>query len=105
MELWGWLVGYVILFALFHLVLYYVYVRREGDDGSRSPSPSLTDGNGTGAQYASSPDRFAGPTDDADTDADIEFDGETIRCPHCGLQNEADQTFTYCWNCISTLRQ
>ena len=111
MELWGWLVGYVILFALFHLVLYYVYIRRESDD--RSPSPSFADGNRASVRYSSSPDRYprspedvdADPDVEADTDVSLEFDGETIRCPHCGVHNEADQTFTYCWNCISTLRR
>ena len=103
MELWGWLVGYVILFALFHLVLYYVYVRRNDDDGS--PSPSLVDGNRHGPRYASSPDRYPGPADDVDAERDVDPDGETVRCPHCGVRNEADRTFTYCWNCISTLRQ
>lgn len=109
MELWGWLIGYVVLFALLHLLLYYYYVRREGDD--RSSTPSITDGNYTGTRYASRPDRYPGATDDTDAepdpnrDRDREFEGETIDCPHCGARNESDQTFTYCWNCISTLRR
>ncbi|WIV68063.1 DUF7577 domain-containing protein [Natrialbaceae archaeon AArc-T1-2] len=101
MELWGWLVGYVVLFALLHLLLYYAYVRRGSDDGS--PMPSFADGNRAGTQYSSSSDGYSGSGDD--TDAEPEFDGETIRCPHCGVRNDADKTYTYCWNCISTLRQ
>ncbi|MFC4247181.1 hypothetical protein ACFOZ7_09240 [Natribaculum luteum] len=101
MELWGWLVGYVILFALLHLLLYYFYARDESDE--QSLSPSFADGNRAGARYSSSPDGYPGSSDEVDSDP--EFDGETIRCPHCGVRNEADQTFTYCWNCISTLRQ
>lgn len=100
MELWGWLIVYVVLFALLHLVLYVFYAKRESDD--RSPAPSFADGNRAGTRYSSSPDGYPGSNDEVDVDREI--DGETVRCPHCGATNEADQTFTYCWNCISTLR-
>ncbi|ELY61361.1 hypothetical protein C491_00847 [Natronococcus amylolyticus DSM 10524] len=107
MELWGWLVGYVVLFALLHLLLYYVYVRREDGDGVQSPSVADP---GRGQSHSSpgsdgyhSASDGVGDTDDGEVDADI--DGETIRCPHCGTRNDADQTFTYCWNCVSGLRQ
>ncbi|MDQ2050618.1 hypothetical protein RBH26_08970 [Natronolimnohabitans sp. A-GB9] len=109
MELWGWLIGYVVLFALLHLVLYYVYVR--GDDSESAGSPSFADPNRASSRTAPGPERYPRAPDDVDDpealeeDHDVEFDDETIRCPHCGVRNEADQTFTYCWNCISTLRQ
>ncbi|MFU8868766.1 hypothetical protein [Natronococcus sp.] len=107
MELWGWLVGYVVLFALLHLLLYYVYVRREDGDGVQSPSVA-DPGRGQSRsspgsdRYSSSPDGV-GDTDEGEAETDV--DGETIRCPHCGSRNDADRTFTYCWNCISGLRQ
>ncbi|AGB37999.1 DUF7577 domain-containing protein [Natronococcus occultus] len=105
MELWGWLAGYVVLFALLHLLLYYVYVRRE-DDGVQSPSVADPGRNQSRSspgseQYSSAPDGVG----DDDPEASSETDGETIRCPHCGARNDADQTFTYCWNCVSSLRQ
>ncbi|WP_255170644.1 DUF2797 domain-containing protein [Natrononativus amylolyticus] len=109
MELWGWLIGYVALFALLHLVLYYVYVRRENSDGA--PAPSFADGNHFSSHPSSGADGYSGPRDGPEEDdpstleRTLEFDGETIRCVHCGARNEADQTFTYCWNCISSLRQ
>ncbi|TYL38498.1 hypothetical protein CV102_11900 [Natronococcus pandeyae] len=107
MELWGWLIGYVMLFALLHLLLYYVYVRRE--DGEGVQSPSFTDPGRTQSPSSPGPDHYPhapdGVGDPEELEEGIEFDGETIRCPHCGARNEADQTFTYCWNCISTLRQ
>ncbi|NKE35465.1 hypothetical protein GWG54_06480 [Natronococcus sp. JC468] len=104
MELWGWLVGYVALFALLHLVLYYAYVRREDGDGVRSPS--VADPGPNQSRSGSSPgsEQYTGGSDD-DGDPELEFDGETIRCPHCGARNDADRTFTYCWNCVSALRQ
>lgn len=64
MELWGWLVGYAVLFALLHLVLYYYYVRR--GDGDRSSTPPLTDGNLTGARSGSRPERYRGGREHAD---------------------------------------
>lgn len=100
MELWGWLVGYVVLFALFHLLLYYFYARR-GDDGP--PQPSFVDGNGTGARYAPQSDGGSRSREDPDIDRDPEVEGETMRCPHCGTVNERDPVYTYCWNCVSSL--
>ncbi|WP_207591783.1 DUF7577 domain-containing protein [Halomontanus rarus] len=100
MELWGWLAGYLVLFAVLHLLLYYYYVRRDDD---RTPaSPSFADGNRSGVRYSSSSDASPRATDDSEVSPEI--DGETVDCPHCGAENEADQTYTYCWNCISTLR-
>ncbi len=103
MELWGWLVAYLILFALLHLVVYTFYANRKGDEGrendGRTPPPSLTDGSGTGVPYSAGPDGYPS-TEDHDHDVD----GESVSCPHCGAPNDADRTFTYCWNCISTLR-
>ncbi|WP_254766533.1 DUF7577 domain-containing protein [Salinilacihabitans rarus] len=109
MELWQWLVGYVVLFALLHLLLYYFYARRGNDDGS--PAPSLTNGNHASFRPPGGSESYPGPVDDPDgsqIDHDhdaLEFDGETVTCPRCGATNEADPTFTYCWNCISTLRR
>ncbi|WP_137289092.1 DUF7577 domain-containing protein [Natronorubrum halophilum] len=109
MELWGWLVGYVVLFALLHLLLYYVYVR-DSDSDSGSP-PSFADPNHASSHSSPGPDRYPRSADDFDDpeeredDRELEFDGETIQCPHCGVRNDADQTFTYCWNCVLSLRQ
>ena len=107
MELWGWLVGYVVLFALLHLLLYYVYVRR--GDGENARTPSFADPNRASSRTSPGSDRYSRAPDDSTEQNDgrgsLEFNGETIRCPHCGVRNAADQTFTYCWNCISTLRQ
>ncbi|GAB3041220.1 DUF7577 domain-containing protein [Natronobiforma cellulositropha] len=106
MEPWGWLVGYILLFALIHLVLYYVYVHR-GEDGPGAPS--FVDGEHTGTHYATNPDAAFGPHDSGETDPNAEFDvtieGDPVHCPRCGAANESDPTFTYCWNCINTLRR
>lgn len=113
MERWGWLIGYVIVFALLHLLLYYVYVRRA--DGDEARSPSLADPNRGPSHASRHADRYTGNTDGSGDASDAgdpsarntdrELDGETMRCPHCGAQNVADQTYTYCWNCVTTLRR
>ncbi|SDR40543.1 DUF7577 domain-containing protein [Natronobacterium texcoconense] len=105
MELWGWLIGYLALFALLHLILYYVYVRR--GDGDGASSPSFADPNRASSPSSSGSDRYphAHDREDPGPPEERELDGETIRCPHCGAENAADQTFTYCWHCISTLRR
>ena len=109
MELWGWLVAYVVLFALLHLVLYYVYVRR--DDGDGPTTPSLVDPDHGRSGSSPSVDRVPRTGDrDGDPDAadgpdeDHHVTGDSVRCPHCGATNAADSTYTYCWNCVSNLR-
>lgn len=107
MALWGWLIGYVALFALLHLLLYYLYARRDGDENERTAS--LADPNHASLHSSPGSDPYPRATDDvrdADRDDhDRDVDGETIHCPHCGAPNEADQTFTYCWHCVSGLRR
>ncbi|QLG49457.1 DUF7577 domain-containing protein [Natrinema halophilum] len=109
MELWGWLIGYVALFALLHLLLYYLYARR--DDGDNDRTPSFADPNRASIRSAPGSDRFqrsadeVGDADPGSDGRDLEGGSESIRCPHCGAPNATDQTFTYCWNCISGLRQ
>ncbi|OAQ51538.1 hypothetical protein HTG_15900 [Natrinema mahii] len=108
MELWGWLIGYIALFALLHLLLYYLYARRDDDDGERAPS--LADPNRASVRSSPGPDRYPRATDDVDAepvpdDRAAAVDGETTRCPHCGAPNEGEQAFTYCWNCVSALRR
>ncbi|MDS0476609.1 hypothetical protein [Natrinema sp. 1APR25-10V2] len=109
MELWGWLVGYIALFALLHLLLYYLYARRDDDESEHTPS--LADPNRASMRSSPGPERYPRAADElpeadhpADA-ADTDHDETTVRCPHCGAPNAADQTFTYCWNCVSAIRQ
>ncbi|WP_049920248.1 DUF7577 domain-containing protein [Halobiforma nitratireducens] len=110
MELWGWLIGYLLLFALLHLILYYVYVRRDdgNSNGDGTGSPSFADPNRASSPSSPGPDGYPNSReyDDRDPpDDERDLEGETIRCPHCGARNAADQTYTYCWHCVSTLRR
>ncbi|APW97478.1 hypothetical protein CHINAEXTREME_06700 [Halobiforma lacisalsi AJ5] len=107
MELWGWLIGYLVLFALLHLILYYVYVRRDGD-GDGAGTPSFADPNRASSPSSPGPDSYPSSREVDEFDApdeDRDLEGETIRCPHCGAHNASDQAYTYCWHCVSTLRR
>ncbi|MFC3959002.1 DUF7577 domain-containing protein [Halovivax cerinus] len=105
MELWGWLVGYVLLFALLHALLYVYYVRRNGDD--QPASPSVADRTLTGVSYGSPiDDHHLAQSDERYDDPDeyaVEVDGDVHLCRTCGAPNDGDTTYTYCWNCLSTL--
>ena len=105
MELWGWLAGYVLLFALLPVALYYYYVRQETDEGRAAPP--VADGALTDLRYGTPIDDRSQrgvdePVDDPDA-YDIDLDGEILECRSCGAPNESESTYTYCWNCLSTL--
>ena len=132
MEGWVWLLVYAALFALLHLVLYRYYLRRGGD--AQSASQGASHGEYTGSRSSRGRDRSSSggrdggtdrrsggssPSDDpretgraSEGDRSDDFDqphhdvdGETIECPRCGAVNDADRTYTYCWRCISAIRQ
>ena len=109
MGLWRWLVGYVLLFALIHLLLYYFYVRGGNDQSTTSP---FTERNRTSPYSFSAREGYSNQHEEYDDRSESEPAerhhepaGDTIRCPHCGARNASDQTYTYCWNCVSTLRR
>lgn len=108
MDPWGWLAGYVVLFALLHLLLYYFYVRRASDDTTSSPSFSEPDQGRPKSSPQTPYDHYPAQEefdDPSELEETLEFDGETMQCPHCGARNESDQTFTYCWNCVSSIHR
>ena len=97
MELWAWVAGYLVLFALLHLVLYYVYVRR----GEGAPSsPFDADGNPSTSGHPTSPEGASPPAREADRP---QVDDEAITCAECGTINEHDPVYTYCHECIGVL--
>lgn len=85
MEFWGWLVGYLVLFALLHALLYYVYTRNQEREATEDTEE---------AKHATV---LEGPA--------RAIDGATTACPRCGATNAADPTFTYCWHCIMPLER
>jgi hypothetical protein len=102
-EVWSWIIGYAVLFAVVQLAIYAYYVRRgEGGD----PRANAI---GDPEEYAHAGDRVKRkPVVDDDLDdtepAQRPTDGRNVRaCPHCGTPNESISTVKYCWNCTRSL--
>jgi len=92
METLGWLVAYVVGFALVQLLLYR-YIQR--DDASPDAAPGSVD-----QTARRSMEQPAARPDDGDGDADH----EGVRCRHCGTVNDYGQQFAYCRECVQPLR-
>jgi hypothetical protein len=86
MEIWAWLLAYVLGFGLLQLFLYRYFSRKQGAlDGATPP--------GTEGARRAPPDH----------DGEDSGDG-ALRCQHCGAANENEASFTYCRECASPLR-
>jgi len=93
MEALGWLVAYVLGFALVQLLLYR-YIQR--DDASPDAAPGSVDRSARRSMEQPSARRGAG-----DGDGD---DEEGVHCRHCGTLNDYEQQFAYCRECVQPLQ-
>jgi len=85
MEVWAWLLAYVLGFALLQLVLYRYFSREQGALDGATPGGTEATGRPVGESGAGA--------------------GEgRLRCQHCGATNKHDPQFTYCKQCASPLR-
>jgi hypothetical protein len=98
-EVWNWIIGYAVLFALVQFLIYTYYVRR--GNGTASGTGGDTD-DYHAVSDPREPDRIA--PDDVDTpDAGDLDDDSQRRCPHCGTPNDATPTVKYCQHCTRAL--
>lgn len=112
MDLWGWVVAYVVGFSLLQ-VLIYRYLRDRGNTGTGGSSGERTiertapprerrstEGRSTVADPSHEADRLhtTGTTEDERV---ASVSGR--HCPRCGTLNEPDPTFTYCRECVRPL--
>lgn len=112
MDLWGWVIAYVVGFSLLQ-VLVYRYLRGRETAGSveRSSEGSIEhtapprDGRNADGRRSfgdssprSDPPRTSEETRDANAAA-----REGRYCPRCGALNEPDPAFTYCQECVRPL--
>lgn len=84
MGVWGWIVLYVLLFALLQFLLYR-YLHDE-DSTPLHSSPARLD--------------ITGLEEGASEEYDAER-SDQLRCRHCGATNESG--YRFCRNCISQL--
>ncbi|MEF8814162.1 MAG: hypothetical protein V5A55_10135 [Halovenus sp.] len=89
MELWAWLVAYLVGFALLQFYLYRYFVR----DDSRT--------NGTALE--SSAEGSASPRDRVTTDTDRSRADDRVHCSACGAPNRNEPVYTYCRECGKAL--
>lgn len=92
MEPWTWILVYLVGFTLFQLLLFRYFSDDHAFDGV-----SLGSGETAGVQ---SLDRGQVPPD---ANQRAESDEEGVRCPHCGTDNEDEQTYMFCRNCLAQL--
>lgn len=87
-PVWGWIAAYVLGFLLFQLLIYWYLgegetslERTTPEAGERGPRPTIEPRDAEGLQT-----------------------GETVRCTHCGAENEYHPSYTYCRQCSRELR-
>lgn len=89
MNVWGWIILYVVLFVGLQLLIYR-YLRSEDDSPLFASTPSGPDGR---------------VPDDIRRDSILEefneSDSDRRVCPHCGTENGTE--YTFCRECIGPL--
>jgi len=85
MDVWAWIILYILVFALLQFVLY----RYLHDDDSVPLSQSTPHNVEHGL------------VDDGLGEGRERTDPNVVRCPRCGTEN--DPAFTFCQNCVGPL--
>lgn len=103
MEVWGWVLAYVLAFTLLQLLVYRYLRQREGTNvlgttasGKQDPNeePGSEEPPIDHEEYGTWGEQATGP---------VVTDDGTVLCPRCGTENEHDPAFRYCHECISPL--
>jgi ribosomal protein S14 len=101
-DIWGWILGYAILFAVVQLAIYAYYVRR----GDARPGASAI---GEPDDYSRVGDRVKGDPlvekdiGDATPPDQAPNQDDARACPHCGTVNDTTSTIKYCRHCTRSL--
>lgn len=89
MEIWGWIIAYVVGFSLLQLLVY----RYVGSDEPTVERPAPGSSERTAARRLEPADGVASRPD-----------GDTVHCQHCGSPNAREPVYTYCRECVAPLR-
>ncbi|WP_224448534.1 DUF7577 domain-containing protein [Haloprofundus salilacus] len=107
-ALWGWILAYVLGLVVLQLL---VYRYLGGDGGAFAEADSAVARRGGGGDESADRDvvrdrpgaaNVGPPMAAARAEALRESTTERV-CPHCGVENEPDTTFTFCRNCAQRL--
>jgi len=88
MEVWTWIVAYVVGFSLLQLLVYRYFRDRGSVEGD---SAGTADGYGVGVDAGEA----ANPRDST---------GDGVHCQQCGAHNESRSQYRYCRECAAPLR-
>lgn len=111
MNLWGWVVAYVVGFSLLQILIYR-YLRGRGDTGTSAPSNDRSfERTAPPSERRSAESGGAVSEQPPGTDSLYIARNPSTRvpspsgrhCPRCGTLNEPDTTFTYCRECVRPL--
>ncbi len=91
MNVWGWIILYVVLFVGLQLLIYR-YLRSDDDAAVLTSTPSGSDGH---VPDDIRRDRILEEFNEGETNSDVRV------CPHCGTENGVG--YTFCRECIGTL--
>lgn len=110
-EVWGWVVAYAVGLALLQVLVYRYLWRRGGSPTGESVRRWYDEPRqraDSRSRSRSRPGRHAPDPASTDDEAVEPGGGSPVaasgrRCPHCGAENELDETFDRCWNCANRL--
>lgn len=111
MDLWGWVIAYVVGFSLLQ-VLIYRYLRERETSGSverasegsiERTAPPQESWNTDGRRSFGEPPYSTDPYVSGEAYEGDAAVGEGRHCPRCGALNEPDPAYTYCRECVRPL--
>lgn len=103
MNVWGWIVLYVVVFSLLQLLIYR-YLRSDDDSPllhSTPPGAEQVGAEDVPAVEDVRNDRVLDEFGQGDDSDRHDGDSDLRRCPHCGTENRA--LYTYCRDCVEPL--
>lgn len=106
-ALWGWILVYVLGLVVLQLLVYR-YLGGEGGAFAEADSAGARHSSGDDnperevVRNRTGPVNVGPPTATATAEAYGRSTTDRL-CPHCGVENEPDTTFTFCRNCAQRL--
>jgi hypothetical protein len=88
MELWAWLVAYLLGFALLQVYLYRYFIGQSTSESSTEQTTPAYSESGSSSVERPEPEG-----------------GDLVTCGDCGAYNERDAAFTFCKECGSRLNR